>query len=154
MLSAAPADSHRIGKSIRKGGSDGSTIKDGCIGHRTAVVNVCKRSKESRWYHKVQDEAPQRLAHNEKAIANDLTSNEQPSHRGFTQTQPGEAGGGFAKPGMVQRRRSCLSRTGCMRKPACEAVACTSYLRFWGKITMAAAILVPSPRPWCQCGRP
>ena len=32
-----------------------------------------------------------------------------------------------------------------MRKPACEAVACTSYLRFWGKITMAAAILVPFP---------
>ena len=24
-------------------------------------------------------------------------------------------------------------------------MACTSYLRFWGKITMAAAILVPFP---------
>ena len=98
----------------------------------TAVVNVCKRPKESRWYHKVQDEARQRLAHNEKAIANDLTSNEQPSHRGFTQTQPGEAGSGFAKPGMVQRRRSCLSRTGRMRKPACEAVALLGMQPFTG----------------------
>ena len=108
-------------------------------------MNVCKRSKESRWYHKVQDEAPQRLAHNEKAIANDLTSNEQPSHRGFTQTQPGEAGGGFAKPGMVQRRRSCLSRTGRMRKPAWRSCGVYILLAFLGKITMAAAILVPFP---------
>ena len=64
-------------------------------------------------------------------------------------TQPGEAGGGFAKPlghGATVAKLLVEDRA---HEEASLAklwrVLSTSYLRFWGKITMAAAILVPFP---------
>ena len=101
--------------------------------------------KGQRSRHALDHEARQRLTHNEKAIANDLTSNKQPSHRGFTQTQPVRLAADSRCQAWCNGGEAACREQGARGSQPGEAVACTSYLRFWGKITMAAAILVPFP---------